>query len=69
MSAKKHDAESEGVKSRDHAHPRHHFLRHAHKDWRVWAVVLLMLAMMLVYVRTVNQHPKQTHLNCDYLYL
>jgi hypothetical protein len=54
MSAKKHDAESEGVKSRDHAHPLHHFLRHAHKDWRVWAVVLLMLAMMLVYVRTDN---------------
>jgi hypothetical protein len=54
MSNKTHDSESQGAKSRDHAHPRHQFLKHAHKDWRVWAAVLLMLAMILVYVRTDN---------------
>ena len=54
MSANKHDVESEGSNPRDHAHPRGQFLRHAHKDWRVWLAVLLMLAMILVYVLTVN---------------
>jgi uncharacterized integral membrane protein len=50
----KHDVESEGAKARDHAHPRHYFWRHAHRDWRVWTAVLLMLALMLVYVITNN---------------
>jgi Ca2+/H+ antiporter len=50
MSTHKHDIESTGAKPRDHTHPRHHFLRHAHKDWRVWTAVVLMLAMILVYV-------------------
>ena len=44
MSANKHDVESEGAKPRDHAHPRHHFWKHAHRDWRVWIAVVLMLA-------------------------
>jgi uncharacterized integral membrane protein len=48
----KHDVESEGSKPRDHIHPRHHFWKHAHRDWRVWFGVILMLAMMLVYVMT-----------------
>lgn len=52
MSANNHDVESEGAKSRDHDHPRHHFLRNAHRDWRVWIAVVLMLAMILVYVMT-----------------
>ncbi|MGA2584252.1 MAG: hypothetical protein ABSG31_13315 [Tepidisphaeraceae bacterium] len=50
MSANKHDVESEGAKPRDHAHPRHHFWKHAHRDWRVWIVVMLMLGLMLFYV-------------------
>jgi hypothetical protein len=54
MSASKHDVESEGTKARDHAHPRHHFWKHAHRDWRVWTAVMLMLAMILVYVMTDN---------------
>jgi hypothetical protein len=45
-----HDTESQGAKPRDHAHPRHHFLRRAHRDWRVWVALVLMLAMILVYV-------------------
>ena len=49
MSANKHDVESHGAKPRDHAHSRHHFWKHAHRDWRVWIVVALMLAMILVY--------------------
>jgi hypothetical protein len=48
----KHDVESEGSKPRDHIHPRHHFWKHAHRDWRVWVGVILMLAMMFVYVAT-----------------
>ena len=54
MSANKHDVESEESKPRDHAHPRHHFWKHAHRDWRVWIAVVLMLAMILVYVMTDN---------------
>jgi hypothetical protein len=54
MSANQHSVESEGAKPRDHVHPRHHFWRHAHRDWRVWLVVLLMLALMGVYVVSDN---------------
>ena len=54
MSAHKHDVESEGANPRDHVHMRHHFLRHAHRDWRVWMAVGLMLAMVLVYEISVN---------------
>ncbi len=49
MSAHKHDVESEGANPRDHQHVRHHFLKHAHRDWRLWAAVGLMLALILVY--------------------
>jgi uncharacterized integral membrane protein len=48
----KHGVESEGSKPRDHDHPRHHFWKRAHKDWRVWIAVVLMLALILVYVMT-----------------
>ena len=48
------DIESDGSNPRDHVHPRHHFLKHAHRDWRVWIAVVLMLAMILVYVFTNN---------------
>jgi hypothetical protein len=50
----KHDTESAGAKARDHAHPRQHFLKRAHRDWRVWAAVVLMLAMIVTYVVTVD---------------
>jgi len=52
MSADKHDVESEGAKPRDHAHPRHHFWKRAHRDWRVWIAVVLMLAAIFAYVMT-----------------
>jgi len=52
LMSNKHDVESEGAKSRDHAHPRHHFWKRAHRDWRVWITVVLMIAMILVYVMT-----------------
>ena len=48
------DIESDGSNPRDHVHPRHHFLKHAHRDWRVWIAVVVMLAMILVYVFTNN---------------
>lgn len=50
----KHDVESTGAKARDHTHEPHQFWKHAHRDWRVWMAVLLMLALMLVYVITDN---------------
>jgi hypothetical protein len=49
MTARKHDVESEGANPRDHTHGRHHLLKHAHRDWRVWIAVGLMLALILVY--------------------
>jgi hypothetical protein len=52
MSTEKHDVESEGAKSRDHVHARHHFWKHAHRDWRVWIAVILMLVAIGVYVMT-----------------
>jgi hypothetical protein len=52
MSTEKQDVESEGAKPRDHLHARRHFWRHAHRDWRVWIAVMLMLAAILVYVVT-----------------
>ena len=52
MSDNKHGVESEGAKPRDHAYLRHHFWKHAHRDWRVWIAVLLMLALIIVYVMT-----------------
>jgi hypothetical protein len=54
MSGNKHSVESEGSKPRDHEHPRHHFWRTAHLDWRVWCAVVIMLALMMVYVMTDN---------------
>ena len=55
----RHDVENEGAKQRDHSHERHHFLKHAHRDWRVWVVAVLMLALIFVYVMTndLSVHP------------
>lgn len=50
MTARKHDSENQGANPRDHVHPRHHFLQHAHRDWRVWFAVILMLGSMVIYV-------------------
>ena len=52
MNDSRHNVESQGIKPRDHEHPRHHFWKRAHRDWRVWVVVLLMLALIGVYVMT-----------------
>jgi hypothetical protein len=61
MSREKHDVESQGSKPRDHQHPRHHFIRNAHRDWRVWVAVVIMLAMIMVYVMTdsLSLHPRR----------
>jgi hypothetical protein len=52
MSAHSQGVESEGAKPRDHALTRHHFWKHAHRDWRVWIAVILKLVAILVYVLT-----------------
>ena len=54
MSMNKHDVESEGAMQRDHTDLRPHFLKHAHRDWRIWIAVVLMLVLILVYVMTDN---------------
>jgi hypothetical protein len=52
MRATKDNVESEGAKPRDHVHPRHHFWSNAHRDWRVWVSVALMIALIFVYLMT-----------------
>ncbi len=54
MSSHKKNAENQGSKARDHAHPRRDFLKRAHRDWRVWFVVVLMIVLMLFYVMSDN---------------
>lgn len=54
MSTGKHGGESEGSKPRDHEDPPHHPKWRPHRDWRVWLAVLLMLALMGVYVITMD---------------
>jgi hypothetical protein len=56
-----HDSESQGAKARDHAHPRHHFFRRAHRDWRVWVALVLMIAMVFVYVLSDNLSLRPGH--------
>jgi hypothetical protein len=52
MSANRHNAQDKGANPRDRVHPRRQFLKHAHRDWRVWFAVRLMLALMGVYAMT-----------------
>lgn len=52
MHSKKHDPESRGSNPRDHAHPPRRTWRHAHRDWRVWIAIGIMLAMVAIYVLT-----------------
>ena len=54
MTKNAHDPEGKGDKPRNHAHQRHPFWKHAHRDWRVWIAVTLMLASMLVYLLSDN---------------
>ncbi len=37
-----------------HHHPQHQ-RRGLHKDWRMWAIVLLMLGAMVIYVMTQDE--------------
>jgi hypothetical protein len=54
MSTNKHGSQSVGSKPRDHEKSRKLSLRHAHKDWRVWIVALVLIALVLVYVMSNN---------------
>jgi hypothetical protein len=51
----KHDHSS----SNEHKHPHDHhpgpLWKRLHRDWRAWAVVLLMLAAMAAYVLSDNE--------------
>ena len=50
MSKHKHGSESVGSNPRDRRHPRFQRLKRAHRDWRVWFAVGLMLVCMLIYI-------------------
>jgi hypothetical protein len=52
MSARAQNNENVGANPRDHAPLRRPYWRHAHRDWRLWFGVMLMLAMVVVYVMT-----------------
>jgi hypothetical protein len=54
MTKNTHDPEGKGDKPLNHAHPRRPYWKHAHRDWRVWIAVALMLASMLVYLLSDN---------------
>ena len=49
-----HDTESQGSKPRDHQHIRHHIVRHVSTNWRFYAAVMLMLALVLAYDFTMD---------------
>jgi hypothetical protein len=55
MSGKNRGGEHEGHKPEKHARPRRPFLKGAHRDWRVWAAIMLMVALMAVYVLTEDE--------------
>jgi len=50
MNSQKHDVGNEGAKPRDHTQPRRVYWKHAHRDWRVWSIAVLLIALILVYV-------------------
>jgi hypothetical protein len=52
MSAHKHPLHADRPALWNHAHASTPFWKRAHRDWRTWFVVLLMLAMMIVYIMT-----------------
>jgi len=64
MNVNRHDAESKGANPRDHDPTRPHVLRRAHRDWRVWCAVMLMVSLVIVYVMTMDlswrpgRHPR-----------
>ncbi len=38
-----------------HHKPEHHTKRGLHKDWRAWAVVLLMVGAIVIYVLSLDE--------------
>jgi len=44
------DLKQEHQRLQDPNHVHHPYWRHAHRDWRVWVGVTVMLAIMLLYV-------------------
>ncbi len=49
-----HHREHESQSQKDHG-PNPAFWRRAHKDWRVWIAVALMLLAMLVYLMSMDE--------------
>jgi hypothetical protein len=47
-----HEHPTEGTHT--HTHPTKPHGRKLHRDWRLWAMVLLMLAAMAVYLLTLD---------------
>ncbi|WP_417380129.1 hypothetical protein [Gimesia sp.] len=43
-----------GSQGNDHSHNHPSYLKRAHRDWRTYVAVILMLAGMVVYVMTMD---------------
>ncbi len=52
MTRKLHDIEILLSDPQDHAQPPRPDWKRAHRDWRAWFAMLLMLGMMVIYVVT-----------------
>ncbi len=50
MKLHKHNVGNEGAKPRDHTQPHRPYWKQAHRDWRVWGIAMLLIALILVYV-------------------
>ena len=55
MNASKHNVGNEGTKPRDRTRPHGPYWKRAHRDWRIWGAVGLMIALILVYTMTDNE--------------
>ena len=52
MNPQSHDGERQGFDSRDHTHVSRPYWTRAHRDWRVWTVAALLLAVLIACVMT-----------------
>ena len=68
MNEVKHSRHGNGDQDSDTAHHGHRpYWKRAHRDWRVWVAVCLMLAGMVIYIMTNDlagwprNRPQQPH--------
>ena len=52
MNPQRHDVERQGSDLREYTHRPRPYWKRAHRDWRVWTVAAILLALMIVVVLT-----------------